>query len=504
MTTCTYTENGILMSGGLEFRPLENRELFEPKKKYSNGDLLTEATHHNIYGVCESLMQLFVRPMGLLLDRDKKWGGYINLDVVKKHRDGSLPYKRSKNNLTRGWCYLLSGVLHRFFYSNYDLYKVKCPFDKSGKDFHWWLESKCRLHVIDLTQEQYLKRGIKDIRKNGKKIAPMGHSYGMKTRNMAFLVATHLAPDAVELSSIQQTGYMKKYPQIIQNLQSKSKDQEFDPEIHASIRSIKFHSLSKHSKLGWDGHLTTEITKYWEGSFIKFDPDKTLLNPIKFIEKKSNKLTKKDNYFHVEKLVLDSNQTKLKKVEETFSELIFFNNGGKSQSTNIEQTIRIYNTKKSLGSRVLSSEIDDYWIQMNEAMEEILVLQQKFIDAHTAFYQLFDEMKDRNRICTAERIKKTFEKIKFQPQSLGLQDSTIKERDIKRQWFEEGISFEDWKNGESPSSPLNDKKAIDSAYEKMNQEGYKKESPDWTEHFKKFRGMGALKGMSSLLEEDLD
>ena len=35
----------------------------------------------------------------------------------------------------------------------------------------------------------------------------------------------------------------------------------------------------------------------------------------------------------------------------------------------------------------------------------------------------------------------------------------------------------------------------------MNQEGYKKESPDWTEHFKKFRGMGALRGMSSLLEE---
>ena len=77
-------------------------------------------------------------------------------------------------------------------------------------------------------------------------------------------------------------------------------------------------------------------------------------------------------------------------------------------------------------------------------------------------------------------------------------------KDIKIRWFEEGISFEDWKNGESPSSPMNDKKAIDSAYEKMNQEGYKKESPDWTEHFKKFRGMGALKGMSSLLEEDLD
>ena len=61
-----------------------------------------------------------------------------------------------------------------------------------------------------------------------------------------------------------------------------------------------------------------------------------------------------------------------------------------------------YNTQRSLGKRVLSSEMDDHWVEMNEAMEGILDLQQKFIDAHTAFYALFDEMRNRNRICTAD------------------------------------------------------------------------------------------------------
>ena len=499
----TSTKNGILMHKDFKFK--EGWALFDPQKKYSNGNLSTDTSEHFIFGVCESLLELFVRPMGLSLDRDPKWGGYINMDVVKKHRDGTLPYKRSKNNLTRGWCYLLSGTLHRFFYEKYDLYKVKCPFDKSGKDYHWWLESKCRKHVIDLTEEQYLRRGITDIRKDGKKNNPMGHSYGMKTRNMAFLVATHLAPDAIELSAIRSTGYVKKYPQITQTLQSKPKDQALDRKTQAKIRSIKFFPLSKAQRLGSDGHLVNEITKYWEKSFIPFNPDKSLLNPIKFIQNQSNGITKKDNFFFVEKLVLESNQTKLKKIEEKFTSVISSHNGGKTHSQEIEQTVRIYNTQRSLGKRVLSSEMDDHWVEMNEAMEGILDLQQKFIDAHTAFYALFDEMRNRNRICTAERVKKAFEELEFRPVVLGMEvKQTYENRDVKIPWIQESISFEDWKNRESPSSPMNDKNAIDDAYEKMHQEGYKKEPTDWTEHFKKYRGMGFMKGMMDILERDPD
>ena len=490
----TSTKNGNLIHNDFKF--VSGWAFFDPtpqRKKYSNGNLSTDASEHFIFGVCESLLELFVRPMGVRLDRDPKWGGYINMDVVKKHRDGTLPYKRSKNNLTRGWCYLLSGVLHRFFYEKYDLYKVKCPFDKSGKDYHWWLESKCRKHVIDLTEEQYLKRGIKDIRKGGKKNYPMGNSYGKKTKNMAFLVATHIVPDAVELTEMQNTGYTTKNPKIIQNLRSKVEYEAFDPKIHAKVRSVKFHIFSNESQLGWDGHLANEITKSWsEDRFIKFDPSKSLKNSIQLIEKLSNEKVGKDNFFHVEQLTLECNRTKIKVTEETFSELVF-SNGGSSQSKQIDQKIRIYNLEQSFGKRILP-EMDDYWVEMNEAIEGIVLLQQKFLDAHIGFYQLFDEVNQRNRKCSADRMKKSFEVLDSLP-------TNNKERVIKRPWFEEGMSFENWKNGESPSSPLNEKKALDFEYDKLREEGHKTESPDWVEHFKRFRGKGLLRGMYEIMED---
>lgn len=498
----TTTKNGILFHNDFEFK--RGWAFFDPQKKYSNGNLSTDASEHLIFGVCESLLELFVRPMGVRLDRNEKWGGYINMDVVKKHRDGTLPYKRSKNNLTRGWCYLLSGVLHRFFYEKYDLYKVQCPFDKSGKDYHWWLESKCRKHVIDLTEEQYLKRGIKDIRKGGKKNYPMGNSYGKKTKNMAFLVATHIVPDAVELTAIQNTGYTTKNPKIIQNLQSKVEFEAFDPKIHANVRSVKFHIFKNESQMGWDGHLVSEITKFWseKNSFIRFDHNDSLKNPIKLVEKISNAKVGKENFFHVEELVLESNRTKVKITEETFSDTIFSNDKGTYQSKNLDQKVRIYNLEQSFGKR-LHSEMDDYWVEMNEAIEGIVLLQQKFLDAHIGFYQLFDEVNHRNRKCSADRIKDQFDRMEYRSRNLGLgvKSTNEKERVIKRPWVEEGISFEDWKNGKSPSSPINEKKALDYHYDKMRDEGHKTESPDWIEHFKRFRGKGLLRGMYEIMED---
>ena len=236
MTRITTSYRGILFSNEM---PIEDIPLFKPTQKYVDGDLSTQATLQNIFGVCQSMMKLFVKPMGMQL---KDWKhGYPTLDVVKKHRDGTLPYKRSKRNLTRGWCYLLSGALHRFFHAEYDLYKVKCPFDKSGKDYHWWLQSKCGQHVIDLTEEQYLLRGIKDIRKNGKKIGAMRGSYGLKTRNIAYVVANHLCSDAVDIKRIPLTGYAKQYSSLMKTIESGYQDAAVDDKTHARVKEIKFH-----------------------------------------------------------------------------------------------------------------------------------------------------------------------------------------------------------------------------------------------------------------------
>ena len=199
------SERGNLIQNGEIIKP----PLFKPKKKYEEGNLTTATSLLNIQSVCESIMELFIRPMGMKLEKDRNWERF-NMDVTKKYIDGSCPPKRSENNLTRGWCYLASGSMHRFFWKNYDLYRVQCPLDDSGKDFHWWLQSKCGNYVIDLTEEQYLKVGIHNIRDGGKKHGAMGFSYSIKTRNIAYLVATNQSPNSINLWDIDYSGYIKQ------------------------------------------------------------------------------------------------------------------------------------------------------------------------------------------------------------------------------------------------------------------------------------------------------
>ena len=187
---------------------LKNTKLFFPKSKYIEGDLATPASINNIQSISESVLEIFIRPMGLNIYKCEILE-FIEIDVCKKYTNGECPPNRTKENLTRGWSYLVAGVMHRFFYKNYDLYKVLCPLDKNMRDYHWWLESKCRNYVIDLTEEQYLNEGITNIRDNGQITKSMGHVYGNKTKYMAYIIATKNSPDAVFIKDIKSISYIK-------------------------------------------------------------------------------------------------------------------------------------------------------------------------------------------------------------------------------------------------------------------------------------------------------
>ena len=187
---------------------LKNTKLFSPKEKYIKGDLTTPASIKNIHSISESILDIFIRPMGLN-NSDIEMLELSQIDIGKKYTNGECPPNRSKDNLTRGWSYLVAGVMHRFFHKSFDLYKVFCPLDKNMLDYHWWLESKCRNYVIDLTEEQYLNEGIKNIRDKGQITKSMGHSYGNKTKYMAYIIATKNSPDAVNIKDIKSSSYIK-------------------------------------------------------------------------------------------------------------------------------------------------------------------------------------------------------------------------------------------------------------------------------------------------------
>jgi len=199
------SKKGILVQNN---KVLKNIKLFLPKEKYIEGDLTTPASIKNIHSVCESILEIFIRPMGLNIN-DKEILKLSDIDIGKKYTNGECPPDRTEDNLTRGWSYLVAGVIHRFFYKNFDLYKVLCPLDKNRRDYHWWLESKCRNYVIDLTQEQYLNEGITNIRDKGQITKSMGHSYGNKTKYMAYIIATKNSQDAVNINDIKSSSYIK-------------------------------------------------------------------------------------------------------------------------------------------------------------------------------------------------------------------------------------------------------------------------------------------------------
>ena len=156
----------------------------------------------NIHSISESILDIFIRPMGLN-NSDREILELSQIDIGKKYINGECPPNRSKNNLTRGWSYLVAGVMHRFFHKNFDLYKVLCSLDKNMRDYHWWLESKCRNYMIDLTEEEYLNKGIKNIRNNVQKTKSISHSYGNQTKYMAYIIATKKSPDAVFINDIK-------------------------------------------------------------------------------------------------------------------------------------------------------------------------------------------------------------------------------------------------------------------------------------------------------------
>ena len=187
---------------------LKHTKLFLPQEKYIKGDLTTPASIKNIHSISESILEIFIRPMGLNIF-EREILELREIDIGKKYINGECPPNRTKDNLTRGWGYLVAGVMHRFFYKNFDLYKVLCPLDKNMRDYHWWLESKCRNYVIDLTEEQYLNEGIMNIRDKGQKTKSMGHSNVNKIKCMAYIIATKNSQDAVNIKDIKSSSYLK-------------------------------------------------------------------------------------------------------------------------------------------------------------------------------------------------------------------------------------------------------------------------------------------------------
>ena len=182
----------------------------------SEGTLAMEASKKNILTICDHILYRFMRSGGIF-HNDSKWLKNTSIGVVKKYgnldADGDIdifkddPEYKFPNKVTRGWCYLVSGALHRFFYRDFDLFNNQNPLING--DYHWWLQDKEK-NIIDLTEEQYILNDIYNCRLNGVKSKPLGSLYSIKTRDLAFTIVNDLCREGVDIKKILISNYQIK------------------------------------------------------------------------------------------------------------------------------------------------------------------------------------------------------------------------------------------------------------------------------------------------------
>ena len=180
----------------------------------------------------------------------------------------------------------------------------------------------------------------------------------------------------------KHTGYVKKYPELINSLKRDLTEEDilihqgFIETKHAKIRQIKYY-VGKHLR-NEDYHLEKELTDYWKSvqRFIDFDPKESLLNPIKLIEKKSDEMFNKSDYFVIEKLVLSSSQTDQKEITDVFIRTISHQIGHEPLEFKFDQTIKV---KNGIHSKNSSSdhEVISHLEVIEDCYDEIDLLSKK-------------------------------------------------------------------------------------------------------------------------------
>ncbi len=192
-----------------------------PADQFTSGDLSLPATDINLKMVSQCYLDLFIKPMGMVLEKrpsGKRWL-HSTLDIAQNYssslavqaEDSTIRGKNAdSDNSTRGWCLFAVNTLHRFFWKDFDCYRGTCKYDESH-DYHWWLQNSTG-DVIDLTEEQYRISKIDQLREEGKKLKPLGLRYAATSRAMAYkitelLSGQHYDPDVIDQYA---NAYMKR------------------------------------------------------------------------------------------------------------------------------------------------------------------------------------------------------------------------------------------------------------------------------------------------------
>ena len=121
-----------------------------------------------------------------------------------------------------------------------------------------------------------------------------------------------------------------------------------------------------------------------------------LQNPIKLIEKKSDEMFNKSDYFVIKKLVLSSNQTDQLELTDVFIRTISHQIGHAPLEYKFDQTIKVKNGHSFIKIPGVISELISNLAVIDDCYEEIDLLSKKLSDTFEKLDSNIKERVDRN------------------------------------------------------------------------------------------------------------
>ena len=128
----------------------------------------------------------------------------------------------------------------------------------------------------------------------------------------------------------------------------------------ARVISLSFHSATTNQPALSTSTLTREVEKFWIQTYIPFDPEKSLVHPLQFLQNKCNAMVGVTGFFLIKDLFLSSELTDQGLITQKFEHTLqdtCHGGLGTSKERVFHQEVRVLNPSRGRAHRALGVQL---------------------------------------------------------------------------------------------------------------------------------------------------
>ena len=159
----------------------------------------------------------------------------------------------------------------------------------------------------------------------------------------------------------------------------------------ARVISLSFHSGTTNQPALSTSTLTREVEKFWIQTYIPFDPEKSLVHPLQFLQNKCNAMVGVTGFFLIKDLFLSSELTDQGLITQKFEHTLqdtCHGGLGTSKERVFHQEVRVLNPSRGRAHRALGVQLKRF-LKLEEKYNKELEMGDKGIDVFSNKVQCF-------------------------------------------------------------------------------------------------------------------